>query len=261
MTTTEIRPARQSSALGLEGRVALVTGAVRGLGLAIARRLCAAGCHVYLNYRGDEEAARGAVEELSALTGTARALRADVRDEDQFSGLLDAVRAGHGGLDVFVHNAATFQPNTAVGPAPEPFRAERDVTLNPLLSGAPALAELMAGRPGRIVAVSSNGARSVIPGYVGVGVAKAALESLVRYLAVELAGRGITVNAVATAMIDKGERTPNQGMAEFLGRRTPAGRLTVPADVADFIALLCTDEAAWVQGQVITVDGGLGLLA
>lgn len=247
--------------LGLDGRVALVTGANRGLGLAVARQLCAAGCLVYLNHRQDSAAAEEALRQLSGLPGKARAVRADVRDPQEFAAMLATVQEEQGGLDVFVHNAATFRPNSAVGLDLDAFQAEHEVTLGPLLSGASKLAELMAGRPGRIIAISSNGARSVIPGYVGVGVAKAALESLVRYLAVELAGRGIAVNAVATAMLDKGERTANPGMAEFLGRRTPAGRLTTPTDVADFVTLLCGDQAAWLHGQVITVDGGLGLLA
>ncbi len=82
-----------------------------------------------------------------------------------------------------------------------------------------------------------------------------------RYLAAELAGRGIAVNAVSTAKIDKGPDTPNPEMARMLASRTPAGRLTRPEDVANVVALLCTDEAAWIHGQVITVDGGLGLRA
>jgi enoyl-[acyl-carrier protein] reductase III len=257
-----IPPSRAEPAdLGLSGRVALVTGAVRGLGLAIAARLVEAGCHVYLNYRQNDDAARAAQEQLSGLKGTARTVRADVRDGVALAGVLDQIGSEHGALDVFVHNAATFRPTMAVGPDPEIFRAEQEVILNPLLNCGPRLAELMAGRPGRIIVISGNGAQHVIPGYVAVGVAKAAAESLVRYLAAELAGRGIAVNAVATGLLDKGEGTGNPGLAEFLGRRTPAGRLTTPDDVADFVALLCTDQAAWLHGQVITVDGGLGLLA
>jgi enoyl-[acyl-carrier protein] reductase III len=246
---------------GLGSRVALVTGASRGLGRAIARKLCASGAHVLLNYVSDDAAAATALAELSGLAGTAELLKGDVRDPDGVVQLLDAVGAAHGGLDILVHNAATWRPMAAAAHDPAAFAAEQQLALGPLLNGAPQLAKLMAGRPGRIVAVSSNGAHSVIPGYVGVGVAKAALESLVRYLAVEFAPSGVTVNAVATAMLDKGPETLNQPIARFLAGRTPAGRLSTPADVADFVALLCTDEAAWVQGQVITVDGGLGLLA
>ncbi|MCX5261957.1 SDR family oxidoreductase [Streptomyces canus] len=261
MSAREDTARTEPAQLGLDGRVALVTGAARGLGRAIAHQLCAAGCDVYVNYHRDDDSARQTIEELAGLKGTAVAVRADVRDGAAFHAVLDQVAEERGGLDVFVHNAATFRYNTAVGPDPESFRSELELALNPLLSGGPRLAELMAGRPGRIIVVSSNGAHSVIPGYVNVGVAKAAVENLVRYLAVELAGRGISVNAVATALLDKGELTANRSIAEFLGRRTPAGRLSTPCDVAEFVTLLATDQAAWLQGQVITVDGGLGLLA
>jgi enoyl-[acyl-carrier protein] reductase III len=134
--------------------------------------------------------------------------------------------------------------------------------LDPLLYAAPELVAAMAGGPGRVVAVSSLGARSVVPRYVGLGVAKAALESLVRYLAADLAGHGIAVNAVTTAKLDKGGAAKvNPEAVKALVARTPAGRLTRPEDLADAVALLCTDEAAWIHGQVLTVDGGSGLRA
>ena len=109
--------------------------------------------------------------------------------------------------------------------------------------------------------MSSSGARRVVDGYLGLGMAKAALESLVRYLAVELAPTGVAVNAVSTAKVDKGTDDPRPDLVRTLAARTPAGRLTTPEDVASVVALLCTDEAGWLQGQVITVDGGLALRA
>ncbi|MFR9798069.1 SDR family oxidoreductase [Streptomyces sp. MS06] len=245
--------------LGLKAKVALVTGATRGVGLAVARKLCAAGATVVLNYARSEDDARRAVEELAPLEGAAVALRADVTRPAELDRLLRQVRELYGRLDVFVHNAASWNPAPAVGADPDGVRADLSAALGPLLHGAPAIAGLMAGGPGRIVAVSSSGAHSVIPRYVGLGVAKAALESLVRYLAVELAGRGIAVNAVSTSKIDKGPGTPQPEVAAALAARTPAGRLTTPEDVADTVALLCTAEAGWIHGQVIRADGGLGL--
>ncbi|WP_051970080.1 SDR family oxidoreductase [Kitasatospora azatica] len=247
------------SDLGLAGKVALVTGATRGVGLAVARRLCAAGCRVVLNYARREADAQQALEQLAGLPGEAVALRADVTDHEQLAGLLAEVGRRFGRLDIFVHNAARWQPAAALGADPASVHADLAAALDPLLTGAPAVAELMAGGPGRIVAVSSSGARSVVPGYVGAGVAKAALEGLVRYLAVELADRRIAVNAVSTAKIDKGAATPQPEVAAVLAARTPAGRLTTPEDVADAVALLCTAEAGWIHGQVITADGGLSL--
>ncbi|MFI9724238.1 SDR family oxidoreductase [Streptomyces sp. NPDC052396] len=247
--------------LGLEGRVALVTGATRGLGLATARKLCASGCRVYLNYAHSEDDARAAVDSLAGLPGTATALRTDVARPEGVQEAIRQVAEEHGALDVFVHNTSALRPMPATGLDLDAFRAGLEVSLLPLLSAAPALAGAMAEGTGRIVAVSSTGAGRVVPGYAALGLAKAALESFVRYLAVELAARGIAVNAVSTAKLDKGDDTLRPEAVQALAARTPAGRLTVPADVADAIALLCTDEAAWIHGQVLTVDGGLGLRA
>ncbi|WP_167473071.1 SDR family oxidoreductase [Nocardia arthritidis] len=247
-------------ALGLAGKVAVVTGGSRGLGAAIARKLCACGCDVLLNYANDDDAAARLVAELDESKGTAFAVKGDIRRADGLAGVLDAVRGRHGRVDVFVHNVATWQPMSAVGAVAEDLHADIATAVDPLIRAAGPLAGLMPAG-GRIIAVSSNGARSVIPRYVSLGLAKAALEALVRYLAVELADRGIAVNAVSTAKIDKGPGSGDPGMLAALAARTPAGRLTRPTDIADVVALLCTAEAAWIHGQVITADGGLSLRA
>jgi len=246
----------------LLGKVALVTGGGRGLGRAIVRKLAAEGCDVYLNYVTSESAAKETVAETSDLPGRVTAVQADVRDPAQIASLLDEIERGPGRLDILVHNAATFSPMAAVAVDMEGFQAEQALALNTLLVAAPVLQRLMAdSSAGRVVVISSNGAARAIPGYVAVGVAKAALESLTRYLAVELAGQGIAVNTIATALLDKGGETANPQMVRALAARTPAGRLTKPSDVADAVALLCRDDARWIHGQVITVDGGLGLRA
>lgn len=245
----------------LEGRVALVTGANRGVGLAIARKLCASGCRVVLNHRGTEADVEPVLRSFKGLAGTAEAVRADVRRPEETVAALREVADRHGRLDLLVHNAASWHPMPATAVETEPLRDDMSLALAPLLAAAPLLPGLMPDG-GRVVAVSSSGARSVVPGgYVSAGVAKAALESLVRYLAAELAGHRIAVNAVSTSKIDKGPETVNPQAREMLSRRTPGGRLTVPEDVADAVALLCTDEAGWIHGQTLVVDGGLSLLA
>lgn len=242
------------------GRIALVTGASRGLGRTVAHRLRAGGCHVYLNYASDDAAAAEAVEAAADLPGSTTAVRGDIRSAEFLTGLLDRIRDEHGQLDILVHNAATMHPMLPVAPEVGTLFDEIALALNPLLHGAGTIAKLMP-EGGRIIAVSGNGAFEVIPHYLATGVAKAALENLVRYLAVDLAPFGITVNAVSTHLLDKGEHTSNKAIAGLLASRTPNGRLTRPEDVADVIALLCAPEAAWIQGQVVVADGGLGLRA
>jgi enoyl-[acyl-carrier protein] reductase III len=248
------------STLGLDGKVALVTGGTRGLGRAIGAKLVRSGCHVYLTYLRDGAAARSCAAELAGSKGVAVPVRADVTDPAAMGELLNRIRTEHGRLDVLVHNAASRHPMPAVGADADAALADVSVAVAPLLRHAPALAELMTGS-GRIVAVSSTGARRVVPAYVGQGLAKAALESAVRYLAVELAVRGIAVNAVSTTKLDKGPDMPDRAVLAAVAARTPAGRATTPEDVAAAVALLCTDEAGWIQGQVLTVDGGLSLRA
>ncbi|MDI5967331.1 SDR family oxidoreductase [Streptantibioticus silvisoli] len=245
----------------LEGKVALVTGAGRGVGLAVARKLCASGCRVVLNHRGTPADAEPLLRLFDGLAGTAEAVRADVRRPRETVAALREVADRHGRLDLLVHNAGTWHPMPATAARPGALREDMSLALAPLLTAAPLLPELMPDG-GRVVAVSSSGARAVVPGgYVSAGLAKAALEALVRYLAAELAGRGIAVNAVSTAKIDKGPDTVDAQLRQVLTRRTPGGRLTVPQDVADAVALLCTDEAGWIHGQTLVVDGGMSLLA
>jgi enoyl-[acyl-carrier protein] reductase III len=247
--------------LQLTGRTALVTGGSRGIGLAIARKLGGCGAQVLINYARSDADADAAVRSFDDLPGRAAAVRGDVADPAQLGDVLTAAQDRFGGLDIFVHNASHLSRGGLLGTDPATVQRSLAVALHPLLYGAPRLAELMTGGAGRIVVVSSLGSRRVVPGYAAGGVAKAALESLVRYLSAELAGRAIAVNAVSTAKVDKGDgQIPAEALKPLVAR-TPAGRLTTPEDVADVVALLCADEARWIHGQVITADGGLGLTA
>lgn len=238
---------------------AVVTGGTRGVGLAVARRLCAEGTDVMLVHAHDTEAAGKAVASLAGLPGTATAFRADLRGVGGAARMLDEVRARWGVLDVFVHAAADWHPAAALDVSLRAARDDLSLAVSPLLGAAADLRDLMKGRPGRIVAVSSAGARQAVRGYLAQGVAKAALESLVRYLAVEFAPLGITVNAVSTSKI--ATASGPVGPEAALAARTPAGRLTTADDVAGAVLLLCRPEAGWVHGQVLTADGGLSLVA
>jgi enoyl-[acyl-carrier protein] reductase III len=244
----------------LHNRVAIVTGGTRGLGLAITRRFRNLGCHVVVNHVRQDLAAEQATAAMAGLPGSSTVVRGDAREPETVQTLVDTAVERYGRLDIFVHNAATLTAMSALAPDVDAVHAELALALNPLLAGAALFRKAMTEN-GRVIAISSNGSSRVIRGYLATGVAKAALESLVRYLAVELATWGISVNAVATALLDKdadnGMASPDA--ARLLAARTPGGHLTLPDDVADAVALLCGDDAAWIHGQVITVDGGLGL--
>ncbi|MFL1429444.1 MULTISPECIES: SDR family oxidoreductase [unclassified Nocardiopsis] len=239
-------------ALGLDGRIALVTGGTRGLGKEIARKLCASGAVVLLNYLGDHARARSTARELGDEGGKVVLVPGDVSDAAGLDRVLDTVRLSYGRLDLFVHNAASFHRMPVTGALPEHCAKDMEVAVGPFLHGAGRLLELLPRGEGRVVAVSSTGSGTVVPGYVSLGMAKAALESLVRYLALEFAGAGIAVNAVAAGHLGAWEATA--------GERPPGGR-TDPRDVAAVVALLCTPEAGALLGHVVTVDDGVGLLS
>jgi enoyl-[acyl-carrier protein] reductase III len=238
----------------MQGKVAVVTGGTRGLGAAIALEFCRRGVQVIANHVG--ESAGELACDIRELPGTITTVRADIATAEGVGELFDAVEYGR--VDYFVHNAAIFRPMSALAPDVDSFERSMAVTLGPFLYGAARLAQLMPDG-GRVIAISSNGSQATIPQYLATGVAKAALESLIRYLAVELAPRGIAVNAVRTALLDKGAETGNPRVSSILAARTPGGHLTLPADVADAVVLLCMPEVHWLQGQTVTVDGGLCL--
>ena len=236
-------------------KVALVTGGTRGVGLALADRLCGEGFDVVVNYASDEDAAAAAVRQLQRAGTKVAAVRADVGTARGVHEVFDAVAGTWGRLDVFVHNAVTLHRMSPLEADPAALAADRAVVLGPFEHGAGRLAAVLPDRTGRVVVISSVGAHGVIPGYVSLGTAKAALESWVRYLAMEFAGRGITVNAIAPGELDG---RPGPGVDQVRAR-TPAGRLTTEADVADVLTLLCRPEAGHLHGQVVTLDGGLSL--
>jgi enoyl-[acyl-carrier protein] reductase III len=245
--------------MSFEGASVLVTGGSRGIGKAIALRFAERGAaRVAIGYLRNDRAAEETAEELRAAGAETLLLRGNVASER-----VAGEAAGLGPFDVLIHNAATG----VIKPALETEDKHWDWTLSAnaraLLSLTRACAPDM--REGSsIVGVSSLGSIRVLENYVLVGVSKAALEALVRYLGVELAPRGIRVNAVSAGVVETGalEHFPNkeQMMASGL-KRTPAGRLVEPGDVADAVCFLSSPEAAMVCGQTLIVDGGFSLLA
>jgi enoyl-[acyl-carrier protein] reductase III len=242
-----------------DGASVLVTGGSRGIGKAIALRFAELGAaRVVIGYLRNDAAAESAAEELRAAGAEPVLVRGNVSSDR-----VAAQVAELGSLDVLVHNAATG----VIRPALEVQKKHWDWTLDANSHALLALAQAAAPQmqPGSsIVGISSLGSTRVLENYVLVGTSKAALESLVRYLAVELAPRGIRVNAVSAGVVDTAalEHFPNKDeMLEMARERTPAGRMVEPADVADAVAWLASPGAAMVCGQTIVVDGGFSLLA
>ena len=243
----------------LENGSVLVTGGTRGIGKAIALRLASEGAtRIALGYLRNDKAAEAAADEIRAAGAEPILVRGNVASEK-----VVAEFASHGPYAAIVHNAATG----VIKPALETEDKHWDWTLNAnaraLLSLARACAPDMESGSS-IVAVSSLGAQRVLENYVLVGTSKAALESVVRYLAVELSPRGIRVNAVSAGVVETEalDHFPNREQMLSAGKtRTPAGRLVEPEDVAGAVAFLCSPDADMLRGHTLIMDGGYSLLA
>lgn len=250
-------------------KIVLVTGSGRGIGREMALRFAREGAHVVINFFRNREPAEETAAEVRALGRQALVVRANVGDLDELAGMYRQVEETFGALDVLIHNAASGYNRPAMGQKPRGWEWTMNINARSLLFGAQHAAPLMARRGGgAIVALSSLGSIRVLEEYVVVGTSKAAIEALVRYLGVELAPQGIRVNAVSpgvvrTEALEHFQTFRDEGpdVVSEVEARTPAGRLCTPADVADVVAYLCSDEAAMICGQTIIVDGGYSLLA
>ncbi|MEN3341883.1 MAG: enoyl-[acyl-carrier protein] reductase [Actinomycetota bacterium] len=241
-----------------EASSVLVTGGTRGIGLAIARRLVRDGAtRAVLGYMRNDAAAERAAAEVRSAGAEPVLVRGNVASERVVEEL-----AAAGPYRVVVHNAATG----VARPALETEDRHWDWTLNAnaraLLALARATAPAMT-EGSSIVGISSLGSQRVLDNYVLIGTSKAALEAIVRYLAVELAPRGIRVNAVSAGVVETAalEHFPNKEEMLRSAERTPAGRLVEADDVAAAVSFLCSPDAAMVRGQTLIVDGGVSLLA
>lgn len=243
-----------------------MTGSNRGFGRAIVLRLARDGYDVVVHCRRDLERAERVAEEARALGARALVVAADLEDPSAIEALFDRVGAEYGVLDAFVANAAAtaFLPTLAL----KPHHIDRTFGLNIrgfVLSVQHAVALMPPEGGGRIVAVSGYGSIRYLPGYAAMGSAKAALERWVSYLAVELAPRGIVVNAINPGCAETASaevyfsRAGSESQAE-VARRTPMGRLCRADDVAGVAAFLLSEDGGFICGQTIIVDGGLTLV-
>jgi enoyl-[acyl-carrier protein] reductase III len=244
--------------MSFEGKSVLVTGGSRGIGKAIALRFARDGAaRVAIGYLRNDRAAEEAAEELRAAGTEPVLVRGNVSSERVMGEVHEL-----GPLDVVIHNAATGVIRAALETEDKHWDWTMNANARALLALARAAAPSMPSGSS-IVAISSLGSMRVLENYVLVGTSKAALESVVRYLAVELAPRGIRANTVSAGLVETGALAhfPNrEDMLDMGLKRTPAGRLVEPEDVAGAVAFLCSPDAGMIRGHTLIVDGGFSLL-
>ncbi len=251
--------------MSLTGKTAVITGSGRGIGRAIALELASRGCNIVVNYFRRRSAAEETARAVEARGGRAIVVKAHIGDEDQVRNLVRTGAHHFGSVDIFVGNAASG----VLKPAMEQGAKEWDWTLNinarSILFGVQEAFPYMKERGwGRVITVTSLGSVRVLPEYSIVGVSKAAIEALTRYLAVELAPYGITVNAISPGVVETEALdffpSKDKIIAEAKAR-TPAGRLVTPEEIGRIVAWLCSEDARMIVGQTIIIDGGHSLLA
>lgn len=251
----------------MNGKVALITGSGRGIGRAIALHFAALGADIVVNFFRNRQPAEETAEAIRALGRRALVVRANVGELDQIDRLFDETVAAFGGLDILIHNAASGYNRPVLEQKPRGWEWTININARSLLFEAQRAVPLMTARGGgSIVALSSLGSVRVLPDYAVVGASKAAIETLVRYLAVELAPHNIAVNAVAPGVVATEAlerfaafREAEEDVLAKLSAATPVGRLCTPQEVAEVVAFLCSPAAAMIRGQTIVMDGGQSL--
>ncbi|HQZ70925.1 MAG TPA: 3-oxoacyl-[acyl-carrier-protein] reductase [Anaerolineae bacterium] len=243
----------------MSGKVALVTGSSRGIGRAIALRLAADGCQVVVNYRAGADAAAEVVGSIEAAGGTAIAVQADVTDAAAVESLIGQTLERFGRLDVLVNNAGVTRDGLLMRMKDEDWDMVIATNLRSVfLASRAVLRPMMRQRGGRIVSITSISGLSGNAGQCNYAAAKAGIVGFTRSLAKEAGARGITVNAVAPGYVptDLTSDLPQTLLDEAV-KATPLGRLGTAEDIAAAVSFLASDDAAFITGQVLRVDGGM----
>jgi 3-oxoacyl-[acyl-carrier protein] reductase len=245
--------------IDLGGKVALVTGASRGIGAVVACRLAEAGARVGVNYHASPAAATVVVDNINQAGGEAFLVGGDVSQEEKAQAVIKQVVEHFGSIDLLVNNAGINKDQLLIRMKPEDFDSVINVNLRgAFLCTKYAMTHMIRQRSGRVVNMSSVVGLSGNPGQANYAAAKAGLVGLTKAVAREVASRNVTVNALApgyitTAMVDElSEDTQAKILANI-----PMGRFGTPEDVAEAVIFLCSDGASYITGQVLTIDGGM----
>ena len=245
----------------LEGKIALVTGASRGIGRQIAKTLAAKGAFVIVNYNGSAAKAEEVVKEIQAAGGNGQAVQCNVSDFESCKEMLDAVVKEHGRLDILVNNAGITRDNLLMKMSEEDFDAVIQTNLKGVFNCTRHIArQMLKQKSGRIINISSVSGVLGNAGQANYAASKAGVIGLTKTAAREVASRGITVNAIAPGFIET-EMTDvlSEDVKENLLGSIPLKRMGQTKDIAETVAFLASDKAAYITGQTISVDGGMGM--
>jgi 3-oxoacyl-[acyl-carrier protein] reductase len=244
----------------LNGKVAVVTGASKGIGAAIAQELAAAGAAVVVNYSQSPDQAEAVVAKIAAAGGKAKAVKADVSKPAEARKLIEAAVSTFGRLDILVNNAGVYEFVPLAGITEEHYDRIFDLNVKGLLFASQAAANAFDGQGGRIINISSLVSQMSVPNAAVYSATKAAVDSFTRSLSAELGPRKILVNSILPGPV---ETEGTHAMSDFDSlsaaflSRTPLGRIGQPNDIAGVASFLASDQAGWITGQVIPVAGGL----
>ena len=245
----------------LKGKIALVTGGSRGIGRAITLKLADEGADVIINFFRKKSTAEVTAQEARDKGVRAHIIKANIEEPEKIDLMFAEIAQKFDRLDILINNAASGVARAALDLDDRSWDWTMNINARAFLLCAQKAAGLMP-EGGKMVTISSLGSRLVMPIYTAVGVSKAALEALTRYLAVELAPRGICVNGIAAGAVESEALkmyTADRGLPPLSWQTTPAGRMVQAEDIANLVAFLCSDRSAMIRGQIIVIDGGVSL--